>query len=393
VSRNGTSRLEQICETYDRSDIPFLGRYQFLLPHLLISQCLKRVGLDKESIKKRVFHNPAVMRALAVLSRSIVCYGSTIPQEFVLPLLAVWKITRECSLNCQHCCEKSGRGPGNAELSLAEKLGIVDELATAGVPFLRIAGGEPLVCKDIWPVIEYAQKRRIHVAIASNGALVDSALAARLVTLGVRYFEVNLHSLKATEHDAVRGRQGAWSESVAGIKNLVNAGMRTGLAMPFPEGTVHGIDGAVQFAKALGCEAFSWFNLKQEGREEESTDTHSMFIGRDWLIQSTTSYPREGRNTVISATSELALAGIFPGRPNGPSCDGHAAKGAHSKNAEVPRSAQMWGPRGCFCAIQPNGDVTPGVDDRLPAFANLRTERLTKIWCGQSKLLPDRAAE
>jgi len=393
VSRNGASRLEQICETYERADIPLLDRCQFLLPHVLISQCLKRAGLNKERIKTRVFHDPAVMRALAVLAGSIVRYGLTVPQEFVLPVLAVWKISRACNLNCQHCCDKSDRSPGHGELSLPEKLGIVDELATAGVPFLRLAGGEPLLCPDIWPVIEYAQKRRIHVAIASNGTLVDSALAARLVKSGVRYFEVNLLSLDATEHDTLRGRPGAWAESVAGIKNLVNAGMRTGLAMPFPEGAVHGINTAVQFAKELGCEGFSWFSLKQEDNGERSVNPRSVLFGRNGLRQSPASPSRERRIAVISPPSELRLAGIFPGWPRGRSCNVHAAKGAHREDTEGPRNTEMWRPRGCFCAIQPNGDVTPGVDDRLPAFANLRNARLTKIWCGQSKMLAERAAE
>ena len=51
-------------------------------------------------------------------------------------------------------------------MSLEEKLNLVDQMAEAYVPFLAIAGGEPLVSKDLWPVLEHATKRGIHLTVA-----------------------------------------------------------------------------------------------------------------------------------------------------------------------------------------------------------------------------------
>ena len=85
-----------------------------------------------------------------------------------------------------------------------EKIGIVDELARAGVPFMAIAGGEPLVCKDFWPVVEYAYKRGIHLTVATNGTMITPEVAARLVGSGVKYVEVSVDSIRPEEHDDFR---------------------------------------------------------------------------------------------------------------------------------------------------------------------------------------------
>jgi sulfatase maturation enzyme AslB (radical SAM superfamily) len=185
-NRKGVSRLEQLFESYDRSDLPFLERCKFALPHLAISLSLKGAGLDKEAAKTKLFHHHPTVRALALTARSIARYGLTVPQRFVAPLLVVWNITRACNLECQHCYENATHKPERDELSLGEKVGVVDELATAGVPFLAIAGGEPLVCKDFWPVAEYAHKRGIHLTVATNGTMITPEVAARLVESGVK---------------------------------------------------------------------------------------------------------------------------------------------------------------------------------------------------------------
>jgi hypothetical protein len=184
TDRHGRSRLDRTSETYDRPNVPLDDRLRWALPHLLIDLSLGRLGADKEAAKAKLFHHHPTVRALTLTARSIARYGLTAPQRFVAPLLTVWNITRACNLDCQHCYQNATHKPQRGELFLGERIGVADELATAGVPFLAIAGGEPLVCKDLWPVVEYANKRAIHLTVATNGATITPDVAARLVESG-----------------------------------------------------------------------------------------------------------------------------------------------------------------------------------------------------------------
>jgi radical SAM protein with 4Fe4S-binding SPASM domain len=391
LNRGGASRLERIFETYDRSNLPLLDRCKFVLPHLAISLWLKRARLDKETLKAKLFHHHPTVRALALTARSIARYGLTAPQRFVAPLLVVWNITRACNLECQHCYENATRKPQGDELTLGERIGVIDELAANGVPFLAIAGGEPLVCKDVWPVMEYAHKRGIHLTVATNGTMITPEVAARLIASGVKYVEVSIDSIHPEEHDPFRGRQGSWAKSIQGIRNLVEAGMRTGLAMCFTRATYRGVDEAVHFAIEPCCKTFSHFNFIPTGRGKGVADVDLTPQQLEWLIQRLAWHLQEGKINVISTAPQFGRACIIYGSPEGTFAIGHAGRGTGKRTQVLARYIGGCGAGRCYCAIQPNGDVTPCVYISSLVLGNLRIERLSKIWdCELFRVLSDR---
>jgi sulfatase maturation enzyme AslB (radical SAM superfamily) len=233
VGPDGTCLFERLCENYDHPDLPWHERWKWALPTWLTNLVLRRAKLDREMMKRKLFHRHPTVRALTLTARSIARHGLTAPQRFVAPLFVVWNITQACNLHCRHCYQNAGPRPTPDELTMAEKLRVVDEMAAAGVPFLAIAGGEPLACKDLWPVLERAQRRGLHLSLATNGTLLRPETVSRLIATGVKYVEVSVDSVDPVEHAAFRGRKGAWAEAIQGIKNSVAAGMRTGLAMCF----------------------------------------------------------------------------------------------------------------------------------------------------------------
>jgi radical SAM protein with 4Fe4S-binding SPASM domain len=388
---NGRSRLERISETYDRPNVPLEDRLKWALPHLVIDLGLRRMGANKDAAKTKLFHHHPTVRALALTARSIARYGLTAPQRFVAPLFVVWNITRACNLNCQHCYQNTTHKPQRDELLLGERIGVVDELARAGVPFLAIAGGEPLVCKDFWAVVEYANKRGIHLTVATNGTMITPDVAARLIESGVKYAEVSIDSIHPDEHDTFRGRQGSWMKSIQGITNLVAAGMRTGFAMCFTQKTFLSIDEAIQFAIDLGCKTFSHFNFIPAGRGAGMSGEDLTPDQREWLIRRLVHHLQEGEINVISTAPQFGRACMAYGSPEGLFAVGHVGRGAGKQNMVLARYVGGCGAGRCYCALQPNGDVSPCVYIPSLVVGNLRTERLERIWeCELFGLLSDR---
>jgi len=82
----------------------------------------------------------------------------------------VWNFTNNCNLKCRHCYQEAGKRL-EGELDLATRLDIMDQLADEDTFSIAFSGGEPLMDKDLWRVVERAHKRNLYVSIATNGHL------------------------------------------------------------------------------------------------------------------------------------------------------------------------------------------------------------------------------
>jgi MoaA/NifB/PqqE/SkfB family radical SAM enzyme len=65
-------------------------------------------------------------------------------------------------------------------MSTTEIRSLLDQLADAGVFFLTISGGEPLIRRDCFEIIEYARALRFNVKLKTNAVLIRAKEARRL---------------------------------------------------------------------------------------------------------------------------------------------------------------------------------------------------------------------
>ncbi len=88
------------------------------------------------------------------------------------PLLAGYKLTYRCNLQCRHCPFWQLQSP-DPDFSAARS--VVDELYRRGVRILILEGGEPLLWRDgeagLSDLIGYAQERFWSVGVVTNGTL------------------------------------------------------------------------------------------------------------------------------------------------------------------------------------------------------------------------------
>lgn len=120
-------------------------------------------------------------------------------------------ITERCNLNCAHCYlgEKAGR-----ELPLEIALEIIDQFSRVGLK-LMITGGEPLLSKNFWSIVEYASEKPIRVEVFTNGTLLNRETVKKLSEY-VHSLQISLDGLKRG-HEALRGR-GTFEKTLEGIK-------------------------------------------------------------------------------------------------------------------------------------------------------------------------------
>ncbi len=110
------------------------------------------------------------------------------------PICLTWELTYACNLACVHCLSSSGRRDP-AELDTAEALDLVDQLAALQVFYVNIGGGEPMLRRDFFEIVEHAVTNGVGVKFSTNGTYLDRAAAERLVELPYLDVQISLDGM------------------------------------------------------------------------------------------------------------------------------------------------------------------------------------------------------
>jgi MoaA/NifB/PqqE/SkfB family radical SAM enzyme len=144
----------------------------------------------------------------------------SIPDRY--PLACQWEITCRCNLRCVMCYTDCFNRPEQVrnELTTAEILRIMDELAEAGCLELALTGGEPLARSDFFDIYEHARTGGFLVTLLTNGTLITEEIADRLSALPPHRIEISLHGVTERTFDLVTQGRGSFQRCMAAIELL-----------------------------------------------------------------------------------------------------------------------------------------------------------------------------
>ena len=147
-------------------------------------------------------------------------YGSSLLAYMIdgapRPFSATWAVTNRCNLRCSYCnCPFIDP----SHLDLPRVAIMFDRLKSMGVRRLGLAGGEPMMRKDIGEIVGMAKDRGFWVSINSNLTLYDRH-PERLHLADLVYTSIDGDR---TAHEAARG-EGSYEGVLAGIADLVRVG-------------------------------------------------------------------------------------------------------------------------------------------------------------------------
>ncbi len=134
------------------------------------------------------------------------------------PICLTWELTYACNLQCVHCLSSSGQRD-ERELSTDEAKKILDDLRDLQVFYINIGGGEPMVRRDFFELLEYSVSNGIGVKFSTNGAFIDEEKAQRLAAMDYLDIQISLDGVDAATNDAVRG-EGSHAMAIRAMDNL-----------------------------------------------------------------------------------------------------------------------------------------------------------------------------
>ena len=171
-----------------------------------------------------------------------------------------WEMTYKCNESCVHCynpgashspLEKPQRI--NNELSTEQAFKVMDKIAEGGNFYLTISGGEIMLRKDFYELVEYARKLGMAVNIYTNGLKLDQINMERLAKLWPSTVSISIYSDIPNVHDDITRVKGSYAKSVKALKELNAKGIRTSLKSIQMTHTLKGYKGIVSLSEDLGA--------------------------------------------------------------------------------------------------------------------------------------------
>jgi mycofactocin radical SAM maturase len=184
------------------------------------------------------------------------------------PICLTWELTYACNLACVHCLSSSGvRDP--RELTTTEAMAVLDELAALQVFYINIGGGEPMIRRDFFELIDHAVARGIGVKFSTNGTFIDAARARRLAAMDYLDIQISLDGLDAATNDAVRG-EGSFATARRAMGHLASAGFGPfKISVVVTRQNVDQLDGFEALADSYGAQ-LRVTRLRPSGRGADS---------------------------------------------------------------------------------------------------------------------------
>ncbi|MHC5080447.1 MAG: 12,18-didecarboxysiroheme deacetylase [Planctomycetota bacterium] len=241
--------------------------------------------------------------------------------------VVVWNVTRRCNLRCVHCyAHARGRG-GRGELTREEGYALIDDLAGFGTPVILFSGGEPLLRKDLFDLLDRAVSRGMRTVVSTNGTLIGEGEADRLASAGVSYVGISLDGLGEV-NDRFRGRPGAFEDALSGIRLCRERGIKVGLRFTIHRRNASHVEGIFDLLEREAIPRICFYHLVYAGRGgnlmEEDLDHGETRGIVDRIIDRTADLHRRGKPVEVLTVDNhadgpfLYLRMVREGHPRAP---------------------------------------------------------------------------
>jgi len=187
------------------------------------------------------------------------------------PSEIIWNITNRCNLLCDHCYMAADGHTKPDQLSDEEAIALVDQMGEVGVPLLFLSGGEPLMRRNFWEILERARKHGIRVTISTNATMIDRDTARRLKANGVDWIATSIYGPEHFHDDMVQVA-GTWRRVMGAIKILREEGVGVALKTAVSKDTLAYIPHIIEMAKRVDAGLLYFCDLITSGRSDGEDD-------------------------------------------------------------------------------------------------------------------------
>lgn len=178
--------------------------------------------------------------------------------------IAYYAITDGCNLRCPYCYASSEKClPG--ELNTAESMDLVTQIAEMGAKKIVFTGGEPMLRKDLFAVVEHARASGLLVNIITNATMIRTAEIAERFAELFAMVTISVDGGTAETHDKTRGK-GAFAKTYKALRLLNAAGVAPAINHILTSENVEGLEDFAGFLSDIDVHSVRLMNHNDLGR-------------------------------------------------------------------------------------------------------------------------------
>jgi radical SAM protein with 4Fe4S-binding SPASM domain len=181
-------------------------------------------------------------------------------EPFSMPISVPYRmdlaLTYRCNVNCEHCYVE--RPKDTPEIETEKWKEIISKLYDIGIPHIVFTGGEATLREDLPELIDYAEELGVVTGLLTNGRrLKDRDLVEQMNLAGLDHYQITLESHIKEIHDRMVNAEGAFEDTVEGIKNALETPIYTITNTTLTTLNSPYIEDTVSFLADLGLEVIA----------------------------------------------------------------------------------------------------------------------------------------
>lgn len=179
-------------------------------------------------------------------------------------------LTYKCNNDCGHCYNEESR-KGKEELLLSQWLQVIDKLWDLGIPHVVFTGGEPTLFKNLRDLVIRSELHGQITGMITNGrALSKPGFLKDLVAVGLDHVQITVLSHKETVHDKLAGCEGAWKETINGLKVALKEDLYVNTNTTIMKTNAPEMEETMRFLLGLGVKNIAFNAIIRSGKGKEA---------------------------------------------------------------------------------------------------------------------------
>ena len=175
-----------------------------------------------------------------------------------------WSITGRCNYKCRHCF-MSAPNAAQGEPNFNQLMIMLDAFCRCGVHNIQLTGGEPMVRRDFWDLVDAIRERNLNIhTIYSNGLLVTDEFLDKLERRHLRP-SIQFSFDGVGHHDWMRGIPGAEKTVLYALRRCQERKIPTSVSMVICKESANTIRETVNLMASLGVRSMKVGNATPLG--------------------------------------------------------------------------------------------------------------------------------
>ena len=188
-----------------------------------------------------------------------------------------WETTLRCNAKCKHCGSKAGENINiDTELTTQEIKDTFNSIAKkycANEILINVTGGEPLLRKDLFEVMTYANKLGFHWGMTTNGIQINDEIIEKMKSSGMDTISISIDGLKDT-HNEFRGVPNSYERIIENVEKLKKANFLDWLQITtvINKTNINELEELYSIMKDLNINSWRILSIEPIGRANENEE-------------------------------------------------------------------------------------------------------------------------